>query len=453
MSNNAAVCPGGGEIGRAQYTQALAARVEPTVDMNPVLLKPQGNQTSQIIVRGKVEGVRSSRELMAQKRELLWPVVEASLTSLRQEYDLIIAEGAGSPAEVNLRHGDIVNMAVARATDADVLLVADIDRGGAFASLLGTWAALEPEDRALFKGFILNRFRGDASLLEPAPTWLREQTGVPTIGVVHEIPDLGLAEEDAATLTDNPRPGVVEIAVIRLPHIANYDEFGPLAAEPGVSLRYVASPEDLRAPDLVILPGSKTTIPDLLWLQERGLDQRIKWLADTGTPILGICGGFQMLGERVLDPDQAESPVAEAVGLNLLTGETTLTGDKTLRQTSGQFFGITGFWGSLGTHSVQGYEIHLGRTSSQELSLLTLGDHTDGAVRVDGLIAGSYLHGLLENQPLRRALVERLASRRGYLWRPSPEPASDPYDRLADIVERSLDLSGLASVRGLLRTA
>jgi adenosylcobyric acid synthase len=283
ISNNAAVCPAGGEIGRAQFAQAQAAGVEPTVYMNPILLKPQGG-ASQVIVRGRVRGVQSARDYFGPKRADLWPVVADSLDRLRVEFELVIAEGAGSPAEINLRARDIVNMRVALHAEAEVLLVADIDRGGAFASLLGTWEWLTPAEQALVRGFVLNKFRGDAALLAPAPALLEERTGVSVLGVVPFLPDLRIPDEDAASLTQRDwSDAFVDIAVVGLPHLANFDEFGPLAAEPGVHVRYVSRPAELRAPDLVILPGTKATIPDLLWLTERGLADRISWLTDHGT--------------------------------------------------------------------------------------------------------------------------------------------------------------------------
>ena len=275
MSNNAAVCKDGGEIGRAQFAQAIAANVEATVDMNPILLKPQGG-ASQVIVRGRVLGVQSAAEYWSTRRADLWPVVVDALDRLRRSHDVVVVEGAGSPAEVNLLDRDIVNMRVALYAQADVLLVADIDRGGAFAALLGTWQWLAPEERALVRGFILNRFRGDAALLAPGPALLESRTGVPVVGVMPYLNDLRLPDEDAASLGQpSGAGGCVEIAVVRLPHIANFDEFAAIGAERGVSLYYVTRADELRAPDLVILPGTKATIPDLLWLHERGLADRI----------------------------------------------------------------------------------------------------------------------------------------------------------------------------------
>ena len=515
MSNNAAVCPSGGEIGRAQYAQAVAAGVEATVDMNPILLKPQAG-AAQVVVLGQVRGVRTAAEFFAaepaaaaaagaQPEDTLWPVVVAALDRLRAHYDLVVAEGAGSPAEINLRSRDLANMRVALHTAADVLLVADIDRGGAFAALLGTVEWLAPAERACVRGFILNQFRGDVSLLQPAPALLEARTGIPTLGVVPHLADLDLPTEDAASLATTatanlpideaarlataetasllavdgagvaaadaasvpttdaarrasiapPGPPLVEIAVVHLPHLSNFDELEPLAREPGVHLRYVRGVADLRAPDLVILPGTKATIPDLLWLGERGLAERIRWLAQHHTPILGICGGYQMLGRRVSDPLHAESAIGTAAGLDLLPVETVLGGTKQLARTRGRLHDtVPGFWGQLGAQPVEGYEIHLGQTmptvpSPPPVPLLDLGSRSDGAVSLDGWVAGTSVHGLWERPAPRHALLHALAAHRGLTWRPSPTPRPDPYDRLADVLEASLDLSSLPSLATL----
>ncbi len=446
MSNNAAVCPTGGEIGRAQFAQAQAAGVEPTVEMNPILLKPQGG-ASQLIVRGQVRGVHTAREYFSPQRADLWPVVADSLDRLRAQFELVIAEGAGSPAEINLRARDIVNMRVALHTDAEVLLVGDIDRGGVFAALLGTWEWLTPAERALVRGFVLNKFRGDAALLAPAPALLEERTGVPVLGVVPFIENLMLPEEDAASLTQrNVTDGFVDIAVVRLPHLANFDEFGALAAEPGVHVRYVAQPAELRAPDLVILPGTKATIPDLLWLTERGLTERIQWLAAHGTPVLGVCGGYQMLGSAVHDPDGLESDHRTAPGLGLLPVETELAPEKHLVRTRGRVlehgFGV---WSCLAGLPVDGYEIHVGRSRvlAKNLPFLEVETGPEGSVAADAPVVGTHLHGLLEQPEPRHAMVHALAATRGFTWHPGAASGRDPFDALADVLEATLRLDGL----------
>jgi adenosylcobyric acid synthase len=443
MSNNAAVCKEGGEIGRAQFAQAIAANVEATVDMNPILLKPQGG-ASQVVVRGRVLGVQSAAEYWSSRRADLWPVVVDSLDRLRRSHDVVVVEGAGSPAEINLRDRDIVNMRVALYAQADVLLVADIDRGGAFAALLGTWQWLAPEERALVRGFILNRFRGDAALLAPGPALLESRTGVPVVGVVPYLNDLRLPDEDAASLGQSPGAGgCVEIAVVRLPHIANFDEFAAIAAETGVSLRYVTRADELRAPDLVILPGTKATIPDLLWLRERGLADRICWLARHRTPVLGICGGYQMLGEQVRDPAHLESEESAAAGLSLLSVTTEIGSEKRLVHTRGHVrAGLRGIWSSLGGVPVEGYEIHMGKTGgSIAPPLLDLESGPDGEIGPDGSIAGTYVHGIFESPEPRHALIRALARQRGFEWSPSRDLDSDPYDRLADVLAANLSLA------------
>jgi adenosylcobyric acid synthase len=448
MSNNAAVCIDGGEIGRAQFAQAVAAGIEATVDMNPILLKPHSD-ASQVVVRGQVQGVETAAAYWRTERQhMLWPVVVDALEHLRSRFDLVIAEGAGSPAEVNLRDRDLVNMRVALHAGSDVLLVADIDRGGAFAALLGTWEWLSAPERALVRGFVLNKFRGDPGLLAPAPALLEERTRVPVIGVVPYVPDLALPEEDAASLTERPHAdAVVDIAIIRFPHLANFDEFGMLADEPDVQVRYISQPRELRAPDLVILPGTKTTIPDLLWLTDQGLGDRIRWLAEHGTPVLGVCGGYQMLGSIVTDPYGVESEVRSACGLGLLPIETELISDKRLVNTRGRVLGDgSGAWRSLADLPVAGYEIHAGRTRvmAPHPRFLMLEAGPEGSVSPELPVVGTHLHGVLEQRELRHTLLRSLAERRGLAWQAGGRPAQDPYDRLADVLEQSLHLEALA---------
>jgi adenosylcobyric acid synthase len=448
MSNNAAVCADGYEIGRAQFAQAVAAGIEATVDMNPILLKPQGH-TSQVVIRGRVERAETAAEYWRTERHAqLWPVVTDALDRLRSEYDLVIAEGAGSPAEVNLRERDLVNMRVALYAEADVLLVADIDRGGAFASLLGTWDWLSDAERRLVRGFVLNKFRGDPALLAPAPDWLEERTSVPVIGVVPYLDDLDLPDEDAASLAGQPLPGaLVEIAIVHLPHIANFDEFGALAHEAGVHARYVTRPEELRAPDLVILPGTKATIPDLLWLTQRGLSARIRWLAEHGTPVLGVCGGYQMLGSLVSDPRHIESEITCADGLGLLPVSTELAAEKRLVQVRGTVMPTGhGVWRSLASLEVQGYEMHVGRslqTRKHPHWLELQGGGHEGSASGDLSVVGTNVHGMLQAPLARQALLGTLAERRGFSYAARPTSAEDVYDRLADVLESSLNLDGL----------
>ena len=504
MSNNAAVCPGGGEIGRAQASQAESAGVPPSVDMNPILLKPEGDSRSQVVVRGRVWQRLSAREYHAAKPDLL-PVVAESLARLRATYDLVVIEGAGSPAEVNLRAADLVNMTVAHLADAPVLLVADIDRGGALAALVGTLELLDARDRARVRGLLINRFRGDRALLEPGLDMLEARTGCPVLGVVPYLSDLRLPAEDSQGLDERraglpvscsapdprtrgsreeqPAADLVDVAVLRLPRIANFDDFAPLETEPGVRVRYPRDTGELGVPDLVVLPGSKSTLADLAWLRASGLGTALLRLAGAGTPILGICGGYQMLGQRLADPDGVEGAPAAALGLALLDVSTEFTAEKATRHVRGEVVASAGFFGCLAGHLLSGYEIHLGRTSgaappfaevirdpsdrlpdedgsdawpsSSRLTSLGRSPAThsdtvaDGAVSSDGLVAGTYVHGLLHSDALRRSLVAALARRRGFAAPHNTNSRDDPYDRLADALAASVDLPRLYALCGL----
>ncbi|MEZ4553866.1 MAG: cobyric acid synthase [Dehalococcoidia bacterium] len=445
MSNNADVTADGREIGRAQSEQAAAAGLAPRWEMNPVLLKPQGDRTSQVVVEGRPAGLLRSADFVTRKRDL-WPHVERGLETLRAEYGLVVAEGAGSPAETNLRVGDIVNMRVARHAHAPVLIVGDIDRGGVFAHLFGTLALLEPEDRALVRGFVINRFRGDPSLLAPAIEDLEGRTGVPIVGVIPWLDGLDVAQEDAVVLErpegrPNDPYGAIDIVVVRLPRIANFDDFDPLAAEPGVRLRYVSRPEDLGRPHLIILPGTKATVADLEAIQGSGMAGAVLARHADGVPVVGICGGFQMLGERIVDPHGVEAAAGTAVrGLGLLPATTTFAAEKTTRRVEGRVAGARGPWAGIEGAPAAGYEIHMGTTLVEAPGihpLLDLDGRADGAVSEDGSVAGCYLHGLFHNDALRHALLSALG-------RPAT-PAMTfgrerGYDRLAQHVRSHLDL-------------
>ncbi|HEY7063920.1 MAG TPA: cobyric acid synthase [Chloroflexota bacterium] len=450
MSNNAAVCADGGEIGRAQAAQAEAAGVAPCVDMNPILLKPEGDARSQVVVRGRVWRRLTAREYQAAKSELL-TVVTDSLARLRDGYDVVVIEGAGSPAEINLRQSDLVNMAVAHLADAPVLLAADIDRGGAFAALVGTLELLELADRDRVVGLLINRFRGDPALLNPGLTFLEERTGCPVLGVVPFLHDLGLPAEDSQGLdgargAGRPQPPSeavgLDVAVVRLPRIANFDDLAPLEAEAGVRVRYVGTPATLGVPDLVVVPGSKSTLADLAWLRAGGLGAALLRLSAAGVPLLGICGGFQMLGTRLADPEGVEGEPGEAAGLGLLDAATVFAPDKATRQVRGQVIASQGFFGCLAGLPLDGYEIHVGRSAGSAPPFARLSGVPDGAVSADGLVAGTYLHGLLHNEPVRRGLLGSLARRRG-IAPPAGVVPDDPYDRLADAVAAHVDLDRL----------
>lgn len=460
MSNNAAVCADGGEIGRSQAFQAFAAGIAPTVDMNPILLKPEAEARSQVIVNGRPWQTLDARQYFNTK-QALWPIVTAALDRLRTEYELVVIEGAGSPAELNLRDVEIVNMAVARYCQAPVLLVGDIERGGVFAQLLGTLWLLNDEERALVQGLLVNKFRGDASLFDAGRTMLEQRGGVPVLGVIPWVRDLNLPDEDAEVLTrashSAAQPGEIDIAVVRLPRISNFDDFDPLATTAGVRLRYVESVAQLGQPQVVILPGTKSTLSDLDWLRQTGLASRIVELAAAGTHIVGICGGYQMLGETLRDPELVESDIPHMAGLGLLPTVTIFQTSKDTRQVRGVIRDARHCPGALG-QAVEGYEIHMGRTSGGRpwLERSRPGDEqalvSDGAISEDGRVWGCYLHGLFGNDDFRRRWVSSLIKKRGS-EPPAGEPTTDfadavdaGLDRLADQVEAALNMERLEQI-------
>jgi len=461
MSLNSFVTPDGGEIGRAQAVQAEAARVAPTVEMNPVLLKPEADRRSQVVVMGKPTTVATVREYYRMKARL-WPVVTQALDRLRSYYDVVVIEGAGSPAEVNLKEHEIVNMRVARYADAPVLLVGDIDRGGVFASLIGTMALLEPEEQALVKGFVINKFRGDPSLLDSGLEMLRRRTGVPVIGVIPYFTDIHIPQEDSLGLTpglDTTGTAVLDIVVVRLPRIANFDDFDPLRREPGVRLRYVASVEELGAPDMIVIPGSKTTVADLEWLRQRGLADAVVARRREGTPVIGVCGGYQMLGERILDPEAVESKQAEVTGLGLLAATTTFERSKETHQVRARVAAGVGLLADCLGVELVGYEIHMGKTVLGEVGAAFQVTHRsgqevtgiDGVLDSEGLTLGTYIHGLFHNHAFRRGLLARLASWKGVLL-PGELGDTDSdkeYDKLADLVRQHLDMETVCRTVGL----
>ncbi|CAN7511826.1 cobyric acid synthase [Acidovorax sp. LjRoot74] len=414
MSNNARVVPGPagvmGEIGSAQYFQALAARAQPEVRMNPLLLKPEADTHSQVVLMGQV-----SAELTAMpwrgRSEKVWPQIAAALDALRAENDVVVIEGAGSPAEINLHASDIVNMRVARHADARCLLVTDIDRGGAFAHLYGTWALLPEDERALIHGFVLNKFRGDASLLAPAPQMLQDLTGVPTVATIPMQWRHGLPEEDGVFDDRTLSAGTVHttVAVVAYPRISNLDEFQPLKNVPGVRLLWVRSPADLaglKPTDWVVLPGSKSTAADLAWLRAQGLDQAIAQHAGQGGTVLGVCGGLQMLGEALIDTAGIDG---NAPGLGLLPLVTTFEVAKTVQRTQAQFGAMQGAWAALAGVAATGYEIHHGQTA-QHPAMAAKGDVAREVIpgiawqNPAGNVLGVYLHGLFEDAAVLHAL-------------------------------------------------
>ncbi len=463
MSLNSYVTPDGGEIGRSQAVQAAAAMVEPRVEMNPVLLKPEAEARSQVVVMGRPRVRKSAREYYELKREL-WPTITSALDTLRREYDVVVIEGAGSPAEINLKQHDIVNMRVARYANSPVLLVGDIDRGGVFAQIVGTMMLLEPEERSLVTGHIINKFRGDPSLLTSGLHLLEEQTGTPAIGVLPCFFDIHVPEEDSLGLqagSPDEAPAQVDVAVMRLPHIANFDDFDPLRRERGVGLRYVRSASEFGEPDLVLIPGSKTTVDDLEWLRSQGLADLIIGAREAGTPVIGICAGFQMLGRELRDPDGVESDQPVTAGLRLLPTSTTFRTEKVTHQVSARVVSGRGLLEDAHSAALTGYEIHMGVPSENattspfviETRSGVAADSPDGALDDEGLTLGTYMHGLFHNRAVRRSVID-VAARRTGATLPRYSDDVDPdaeYDKLAALVREHLDMAHIRRAMGLIR--
>ncbi|MGM9604769.1 MAG: cobyric acid synthase [Faecousia sp.] len=435
MALNSFITASGGEMGRAQVVQAEAAGIEPDVRMNPILLKPTTDVGSQVIVGGVVQGNMRAMEYYRRKREFIPAVLEA-YRSLEKEFDIIVIEGAGSPAEINLKDTDIVNMGLARLVDAPVLLVGDIDRGGVFAQLYGTIELLEPEEKQRVKGTIVNKFRGDRAILQPGIDILERICGVPVAGVVPYV-HLDIDDEDSLSTRFQASDvrKAVDIAVIRLPRISNFTDFSPLERYENVSVRYVERPDQLHNPDMILLPGTKSTIADLLWLRQNGLEAAISKAAARGCVIFGICGGYQMLGRSVSDPEGVEAAgLTRISGLGLLDMDTVFRGEKVQRQTSGTFGPIPGVLHGLTGLAYRGYEIHMGR-SAQPIP----------PVQCRGNVYGSYVHGIFDADGIADAIVKALAENKGV--DPGQLNGFDPeaykqrqYDLLADTLRAGLDM-------------
>ncbi len=439
MSNNAAVTADGGEIGRAQALQAMAAGIEPHTDMNPVLLKPETDTGAQVIVQGRRIGTMRARDFAAAKPSLMAPVLE-SFGRLKSRAGLVIVEGAGSPAEVNLRPRDIANMGFARAADVPVILVGDIDRGGVIAQIVGTRAVLDPEDAAMIAGFIVNRFRGDPSLFDDGYRLIAERTGWRGFGVVPHLPAAArLPAEDALDLTPSGTEGGTVIACLALSRIANFDDLDPLKLEPSVDLRMILPGQPLPGnAALAIIPGTKSTRGDLAFLRDQGWDIDLIAHARRGGRILGICGGYQMLGRSVADPEGIEGPPGETPGLGLLDVRTVMTSDKRLTRT-------TAIHAATDT-PMTGYEIHIGRTEGPDRArpFAHVDGATEGATSPDGLVAGSYLHGMFAGDAFRAAFLAGLGLRAGGATYGATVEAA--LDALADHLEAHLNVPGVLAL-------
>ena len=460
MALNSYVTASGEEIGRAQGVQALAAGAEPEVAMNPILLKPTGERSSQVVVMGRPRAHLDAAAYQAEKPALVGTVLDA-LADLRRRFDVVVVEGAGSPAEINLLHADLVNLPLAARAGLPAVVVGDIDRGGAFAALYGTVALLPPDLRRLVRGFVVNKLRGDPALLGEGPAELERRSGVPVLGVLPYLHRLSLDAEDSLALgrcptgdgEDSSSSSSLDVAVVRLPRIANFTDFDALAVEPGVRVRLVDEPGGLGRPDLAVLPGTKATVSDLAWLRGRGLERALREAVGGGTVLLGICGGYQMLGRRVVD--EVESGAGAVAGLGLLDVETTFASDKVTRQRRGSALG----------QAVSGYEIHHGRVhrSGGRGGWIALDDaygaeeegaSSGGAPPLPGAVLGTVLHGLFEEDGFRSSFLAGLARARGRRFQPAgvsfAAARQSQLDRLADLLEGHLDMG---AVEALVREA
>ena len=466
MSLNSAATPDGGEIGRAQALQAQACRAMACVAMNPVLLKPSTDTGAQVILLGKIWGQVTASDYHTRRVEQLFPEVLDAYRYLSSNYDLMVLEGAGSPAEINLQAHDIVNMRMAHAADAACLLVGDIDRGGVFAALLGTLELLQGEDRARIRGFVINKFRGDESLLRPGVTAMEKRLGLPCLGVVPYLADLGLDEEDGLALEDRPsarrRWKILEsassralrIGVIALPHMANFTDFDPLALEPSVSLAFLEHADEMAAADFLILPGSKQTVDDLQWLERRDFAWELRRLHERGVPIIGICGGFQMLGRSVEDPHGIENQGKPRVrtGLNLLPLRTVLGTEKFVRRVRGRLCSYPFDRPFTSNTRFEGYEIHVGETfydsGVRPLAKITregvLGTIDDGAIDPSGRVMGTYVHGFFDNDNFRHSFLQAVRAAVDLVpavtWIDVSAQREARIDRLAYHLRKSLNI-------------
>lgn len=471
MALNSFVTKDGGEMGRAQVVQAQAAGLEPVVEMNPILLKPTGNATSQVIVLGKPVGMMGAKEYHLNFNTNALGVIADCLEKFHRQYEIIVIEGAGSPVEVNLKPRDLANMRIAKMADAPVLLVADIDRGGALASIVGTLELLDPDERDRVAGIVINKFRGDLDLLRPALEFIEQKTGKPVLGVIPYFRDFAIPEEDSVALEERRFHALrqdsnkLDIVVARLPHISNFTDFDALAVEMDVNLRYVEDGEKIGNPDLIILPGSKNTIADMEFLEKSGLANAIKNAHTKGVPVIGICGGYQMLGEWLHDPLQTESNLGSKQGLGFLAMETFFEPEKITTQVEAVVCGTGSLLAPCRGQRVTGYEIHMGRTTIKgdlqpAFQLINRGgkecSQWDGAVNDSGDVVGTYLHGIFDNDGFRRHVLDVLRQKKGWL---SVGESTTSFalrlerdlDKLADVVRSNLQIDLLYKIMGIVR--
>lgn len=459
MALNSFITEDGLEMGRAQVVQAEAAGIKPQVTMNPILLKPTNDIGSQVIVNGKVRGNMSAREYFACKKKLILDIKEA-FQSLSDEFDIIVIEGAGSPAEINLKADDIVNMGMAKLVDAPVLLVGDIDRGGVFAQLLGTLMLLEEDEKERVKGLIINKFRGDKTILDPGVDMLEERGNVPVVGVTPYM-QVEIEDEDSLTerFTSSGKQGLIDIVVVRTPRISNFTDFMVLENTPGVSLRYVKSAREFGNPDMIILPGTKNTMADLLYLRQSGMEAKILKAAAKGTIIWGICGGYQMLGECLEDPYHVEEG-GTLKGMGLLPIKTTFDAEKRRTRVTGKFLKTDGTLKNLAGETFEGYEIHMGKTEIKGDSMCSIQDQVTGQESLDGCfvgtVYGTYVHGIFDSENVITSIIQSIAKKKGI----SAEELrgidlksfkESQYDLLAKTLREHLDMKKIYEIMGIER--
>jgi adenosylcobyric acid synthase len=456
MALNSYITEEGLEMGRAQVMQAEAAGITPSVSMNPILLKPTNDIGSQVIVNGEVVGNMNARDYFRYKKKLI-PDITRAYQKLDEEFDIIVIEGAGSPAEINLKSEDIVNMGMAKMAKAPVLIVGDIDRGGVFAQLVGTMELLEQDEKSMVKGLIINKFRGDKSILDPGVIMLEERVKVPVIGVTPYM-NIDVEDEDSLSerMKEHKKVDLIDIVVVRLPRISNFTDFNILESIDGVSLRYIKSVSELNNPDMIIIPGTKNTMKDLLWLRQSGLEAAILKAEKAGKVIFGVCGGFQMLGARIADPLGVEEG-GTLIGMGLFPMETIFQGDKTRTRVTGEFVNLDGTLKELSGVSLEGYEIHMGISNSENgLQCLTSLQKLDGRETVsDGAFAdnvyGTYVHGIFDKEEVARTLVTCLAKKKGLSMdqiavMDYKKYKEIQYDRLADTLRNHLDMKKIYEI-------